>query len=249
MKNNEVGPDFFCFYKSEVAELLSQDEELLPFPHQFTRFPETNQGNKSLSNSRSAQSVLHDSSSALFSNGVGALLSEYRRERLNSTLRQSVDALSHEVEEIAGSVLSVCRLRSALRCKETQHSAPVTSQHPNHAQKKIKVSPPTSTSEDLSFLLENESSKVEEVINKHSDDLSDTLVHMEQNLEELLNTTMTTCRSMTSTEKEQLCKFISMLSPGNLDGVAEILHRVDSTTPMHVDLEEEVSRSTMYRIL
>ncbi|KAL6518780.1 hypothetical protein OROHE_017533 [Orobanche hederae] len=102
--------------------------------------------------------------------------------------------------------------------------------------------------DDLRFLLESDTTKVEELVNKQSDDFSVTLHHMEQKLEELLNILMTSCRPMTLAEKQQLRRSIQNLPPRNLDRVVEI---IGSNKPpsdkyfrdeVHVDLGVMVGR-------
>ncbi|KAL0344061.1 UNVERIFIED_CONTAM: hypothetical protein Sangu_1293500 [Sesamum angustifolium] len=107
----------------------------------------------------------------------------------------------------------------------------------------------TEIDDDLRILLENDSTKVEELMRKHCGELSDTLHHMEQKLDELLNMIMTTCRNdrptseilirpmillylsnpnfsnrpMTTAEKQHLRRLIQNLPPRNLDCVVEII--------------------------
>lgn len=110
----------------------------------------------------------------------------------------------------------------------------------------------TEIDDDLRFLLENDSTKVEELMKKHCGELSDTLHHMEQNLDELLNIIMTTCRPMTAAEKQQLRRLIQNLPPRNLDYVVEIighnkLSEKSSCDEVHVDLDKE-DNVTLWRL-
>ncbi|KAI8533556.1 hypothetical protein RHMOL_Rhmol10G0020000 [Rhododendron molle] len=107
--------------------------------------------------------------------------------------------------------------------------------------------------EDLQFLLEN-STKVEESMKKHSDEQSETLGHMERQLEEILDRILSTCRLMTLSEKQQLQKLIQKLPPRNLDRVVEIIQRNKpsgkySSGTIHVDLEKEASRKSALFVL
>lgn len=104
-ENNISGPDFFGLYKSEIDELLSQDDSLLPFPHQASRLSgNLNEvGREKGSTKKSCQSKesnVSTGSASLFSNGIGALLSESKKERLHTLLRQSVFTLSQEIDEV-----------------------------------------------------------------------------------------------------------------------------------------------------
>ncbi|KAM7509205.1 hypothetical protein LguiA_019658 [Lonicera macranthoides] len=107
--------------------------------------------------------------------------------------------------------------------------------------------------EDLQFLLENNSSKVEETMKKYSDELSTVLGYMERKLEELLDIVMSSCRSMTLAEKHQLQRMIQNLPPRNLDQVVEIIRcsrkpsKKNSCDEIHVDLEDE-DNATLWRL-
>ncbi|GAY61287.1 hypothetical protein CUMW_208780, partial [Citrus unshiu] len=98
--------------------------------------------------------------------------------------------------------------------------------------------------DDLQFLLESDSSEVEETVKKYSDELFATLGHMEQKLEELLNTVVSRCRPMTRPEKQELRKLIQKLPQNNLARVVEIVQHsklADSrpSDEYFVDLEKE----------
>lgn len=99
--------------------------------------------------------------------------------------------------------------------------------------------------DNLRYILESDSTKVEELMKKYSDELSTMICHMEQKLEELLVIVMSSCRPMTHSEKQQLRKLIQSLPPGNLDRVAEIIrqHNPSKNTfsdEIRVDLDDEV---------
>ncbi|KAL6520193.1 hypothetical protein OROMI_032373 [Orobanche minor] len=121
--NNRIGPDFFGFYASEVAELLSRDEDLLPSCHSISHSvgnlrDEVGKDKVLTKNSITIENKGINAYGSLFSNGIGALLSEFKRERLKSLLRQSVFTLTKEVDEMIDPVVSICRIRSCLKCKE-----------------------------------------------------------------------------------------------------------------------------------
>ncbi|XP_011101830.1 uncharacterized protein LOC105179875 isoform X2 [Sesamum indicum] len=275
-ENNIVGPDFFGFYRNEVSEFLSQDD-LLPSPHQTSALAgnickSSREKGSTKSSCRTKDNNGVIGSASLFSNGIGALLTESKKERLKSLLRQSVFTLTHEVDEMIDPILSICRIRSCLRCKESILSLDASTRkadEPEPPHKKLKVLPAcsdgpimnsdtmataksTEIDDDLRFLLENDSTKVEELMKKHCGELSDTLHHMEQNLDELLNIIMTTCRPMTAAEKQQLRRLIQNLPPRNLDYVVEIighnkLSEKSSCDEVHVDLDKE-DNVTLWRL-
>ncbi|KAI3474943.1 hypothetical protein Pfo_030254 [Paulownia fortunei] len=334
-ETNKVGPDFFGFYTSEAAELLYQDEGLLPFSHPISHLGENlhevgKEKGSTKNCCRTKENNGISGSTSLFSNGIGALLSEFKKERLKSLLRQSVFTLTQEVDEMIDPVLSVCRIRSCLRCKESLLSLDASTckaDQPQHPHKKLKVLPACSDLEsehmhlavpgkelsddvvkkciqchttstpqwrpapdgtmslcnacglryaknlksgsimnsdigtgkesaeiddDLRFLLENDTTKVEELMKNHSNEFSATLHYMEQKLEELLNILMTSCRPMTLSEKQQLRKLIQKLPPRNLDRVMEIIGHTKpsekySCDEVHVDLDE-VDKVTLWRL-
>ncbi|XP_057984242.1 uncharacterized protein LOC131168654 isoform X2 [Malania oleifera] len=230
-ERNKVGPDHFNFSAREVAELLSQDEDFLPFVVQTTEFggihgeAKDRDVTKHCNNSEVTNGMT--GSGALFSNGVGSGLSDFRRERLKALLRQSVCALTQEVDEEREPLLD-------------------SSMATEKENGEIRVN------DDLKFLLENDSSQVEGTMKKYSDELSATLKHMEQQLEELLDTVMSRCRPMTLTEKQQLRNLIQNLPPRNLDRVVEIIQHskpaeTHSCEEIHVDLEKE-DDATLWRL-
>ncbi|WCJ30102.1 hypothetical protein M5689_011683 [Euphorbia peplus] len=106
--------------------------------------------------------------------------------------------------------------------------------------------------DDLQFLLVNDASLVEEAVKKYSDQLSTTLSHMEKQLEELLDSVVSTCRPMNSTEKQHLKKLIQKLPPKNLDRVVEIVQRgklvgTQCSDEIFVDLEQQ-DNATLWRL-
>ncbi|CAA0820927.1 Unknown protein [Striga hermonthica] len=189
--DNRVGPDFFGFFTTEVVELLSRDE-----------------GKRSIKNSESKENNGAIGSESLFNNGVGALLSDSKRESLKSLLRQSVFTLTKEVDEIVDPILSICRIHSCLKCKEQllcldASACKVDTQQPHKKLKHGCSNGNTDTKytqecseidDDMRILLESDTTKVEELVKKQTNEFSTTLCHMEKKLEELLNTLMTSCR-------------------------------------------------------
>ena len=85
-ERNKLGPDYFGYYKREVVELLSQDEDLLPC---------------------ASQTRSNNESDSLFSNGIRPGLSDLKREKLKTLLRQGVKVLTPEVEEVFWNLYSL----------------------------------------------------------------------------------------------------------------------------------------------
>ncbi|KAK6155244.1 hypothetical protein DH2020_009492 [Rehmannia glutinosa] len=248
--NNEVGPNFFGYYTSEVAELMSQDEGLLSFSHPIShlagKLHEVGTEKGSTKNNKTIERNGINGSSSLFSDGIGALLSEFKKERLKSLLRQSVFTLTKEVDEMVDPVLSICRIRSCLKCKERLLSSNTSAckvDQPPQPHKKLKVSPECLSRPNAC----GTNPKNGSIMNSDTEDGKKCaeLHYMEQKLEELLDVSMTSCRPMTLAEKQQLRKSIQNLPPRNLDRVVEIIGRnkpsdKDSCDELHVDLDKMV---------
>lgn len=308
---NRKGPDYFGLFASEVAELISQDEDSGPISDQiFEKSGKVNgavvEENSSMNSYITKEFRYISDSASLFSDCFGSHVSDFGKERLKLLLRQSIVALSQEVDEILDPVFSICQLRSCLRYKESLLAVPGTvsdSDQGNRPQKKLKASPPSdlvredlnispsggymlndvkkfkgeqvkeslakkdqnelgsnagATPEgwdvhnDLQFLLQNDSAKVESVMKEHCDELLETLGYMEEKLEELLDIVMSNCRLMTLPEKRHLRQLIRDLPPRNLDRVVKIFCRgkqvqKHSCSEVHVDLENE-KNATLWRL-
>ncbi|XP_030447269.2 transcription factor GTE6 isoform X2 [Syzygium oleosum] len=105
---------------------------------------------------------------------------------------------------------------------------------------------------DLQFLLRSDHSRLDQMLKKYTDEHSSKLEYMGKQLEELLDTAVSKCRSMTRREKIQLQKLIQNLPQDNLERVVGILGRSDSSkTNLHdditVDLEKE-DNGTLWRL-
>ncbi|KAJ8749978.1 hypothetical protein K2173_013893 [Erythroxylum novogranatense] len=234
---NTNGPDYFAYYTREVKRLLSEDDELLPFSTEVT-------GDKCREITR---------------------LSDYKRERLHSLLRNAVVILSPQVDQLVNPVANMRQLQSYIKNKKftLQRTSAASHDDKNQApDKKLEMSSSSSSNsstafigsdnDDLQFLLNNDSSLVEGILKKHSDELLNTLGHMEEQLEELLDSVMSTCRAMTIFEKQQLCKLIQKLPSENLNRVAEIVQPGKKMEIKHQDeifnnLEQE-DNATLWRL-
>lgn len=248
-KHERVGPDYFGYYATEVVNLLSEDENILPDATQTYGSPKNkyNDVGKKLINCNDIFS------SPLYSNCVE--LSDLQSDRLRSLLTQSAFSLSSEVDEVVDPIFSMYHLQFGLRSKN--HSLNHMATTSNDVQQIQQTLTQTSNancqvSEDVQFLLENASVEVEEMVKKHSHDLSETLGYMEQQLELLLDAVMSKCRSMTLGEKQQLQKFIQKLPARNLDRVVEIICRSrpveeQNCNQIFVDLEK-LDNATLWRV-
>ncbi|XP_019183504.1 PREDICTED: uncharacterized protein LOC109178325 isoform X2 [Ipomoea nil] len=282
---NNLEPDYFGFYKCEIAELLSEDEDFLPSSLQIPVSAENLNGNKASHRRKECNGA---SSSSLFSNCIGPEVSGIKMVQLKSLLRQGVFALSEEVDEASDCQdVGVSASRGEIsnntenRCTESHTEAPQGRSSPEGTKPFHNACRPDGDKgtesllmneknsdcllginvgaakedqdvDDLPFLLQNDSSTVEEVLKKHSDDLSVMLEKMEQKLEELLDIVMSKCRLMTLSEKQQLQRMIKNLPPRNLDSVVKIIQRhrksnANSCHEIHIDLEKE-DNVTLWRL-
>ncbi|KAI9176441.1 hypothetical protein LWI28_002880 [Acer negundo] len=106
----EVGPDYFGYYACEIAELLSQDEDSVPFTSQTSELYRRKRGKDTTENGCNGDS--------LFNNSIGTRLSDSKLERLKSLLRQGVFDLTPEVDEMLDPVVATCQLQTQLRNKK-----------------------------------------------------------------------------------------------------------------------------------
>ncbi|KAK2969759.1 hypothetical protein RJ640_028039 [Escallonia rubra] len=126
-EQRKVGPDFFGYYAREVAELLSQDEDFLPFASQIPDLAGITHG---VVRDKDITKHIYDgkegSSSSdclsLFSDAIGAELSDFKKERLKALLRQSVVVLTREVDESLEPVLNLRRLQAYVAAKKSSSS-------------------------------------------------------------------------------------------------------------------------------
>ncbi|KAK6928424.1 NET domain [Dillenia turbinata] len=97
-KTIKFGPNYFGYYTSEVADLILQEDDFLPF---FDQKAEENRDD--YTNKHDGKGAINLSNpSSMFSNCMGAALSDFRQERLKALLHQSVTAFKQEVDEDSG---------------------------------------------------------------------------------------------------------------------------------------------------
>ncbi|KAK8593019.1 hypothetical protein V6N12_045108 [Hibiscus sabdariffa] len=265
-EQSKAGPDFFGFYARQMADFLSEDENVLS----ISNASELSQGKYGAVSGKDNLDCSCKDADSLFENSIVDGLSDLKKGRLKGLLRQSVNDLSMEVSEMLDPVVAMSELRCKLRSNSLVNSA-LDSDAAQAASKKPKLSSSCSSTsitgnscpiksgsckeeeDDLEFLLKNNNQLlVEETMKKYSDELSSTLVHMEQKLDETLNAIMSKCRPMTRTEKRQLQKMIQKLPNENLARVVEIIQRGRPTgntcgEEIFVDLEKE-GNVTLWRL-
>ncbi|XP_038893528.1 uncharacterized protein LOC120082425 isoform X2 [Benincasa hispida] len=217
---DKLGPDTFSYFKREVIDLLSQEDNLPSPPHDSQI----------------------SGASPPFGDSIGPNLSHFKKEKLKTLLRQSVAILSKEVNEMLDPALSTQCLKSYLRSKKNLENV-----------EKIAMNDVEQASYDeLQFFLENNGEQIEDIVTELSNDLSGALGHMEQQLEEILDSVLSNCRPMTLKEREQLQKLVQELPSENLGRVAEIViqHSTDETDlsdGIHIDLDKE-NNTTLWRL-
>ncbi|KAH0984645.1 hypothetical protein GBA52_011822 [Prunus armeniaca] len=119
-EHDKIGPDFFGYYTRLVTELLSQEEDFPPFASQSSDLSQRRSGDV-----RGKDVIEHNygTSGSLFGNSIGTGLSDFKKERLKSLLRQGVNFLSPEVDEMLEPVVAISRLKSQLKSRNCLSSS------------------------------------------------------------------------------------------------------------------------------
>ncbi|CAF2143616.1 unnamed protein product [Brassica napus] len=166
--------DSFGDYRSQVAQLLSQEEKI---------------------SLRDQEATMSHSNTA-----IGAGMSHLKREDLNVLLRQCVRDLTPEVNEMH---LRACSMK-------------------RFSDKAAKCDVPADSEDDVTNLLSNPDI-VKKLTSRYSNVLLHELDDMQQQLENILDDVVATCRPMSRGEKLDLQKAIMELPGGNRDRVAGIV--------------------------
>lgn len=267
-QQSRTRPDLVSFYKCQIVDLLTQDEN---FPRLSSSTKEAVKASADISNNGKGKNNF-SSNTSLFSNSIGNVMPDFKRELLKTSLRQSVKALTQEVDEVFDPVIRIRQVMSCVKSKRKENSsgkAPILGNSPTMHSKKLKTScsnaregllvdesrdaeKETDVDENLKLLLESEDFLVEEIMTKQSDDLYVMLNHLDDQLEELLYAVVSKCRLMTRPEKQHLRKLIEKLPARNLDRIVEILYhgkssKTVSLDTIFVDLDEQ-ENSTLWRL-
>ncbi|EOY02588.1 Uncharacterized protein TCM_017018 isoform 3 [Theobroma cacao] len=235
VKQFKAGPDFFGFYAREIADLLSQNESTLS----TSNASELSQGKYGMVNGKEAMDCSHQDASSLFENSIGAGFSDFKKGKLKALLRQSVNDLSMEVDEMLDPVVAMSQLRYKLK----SNNSLVAASNDNVAKIASKKPKMSSSCSSASITANSCPIKPESCVE---------LLHMEQKLEETLDTIMSKCRPMTLIEKQQLQKLIQKLPQENLVRVVDIIQRgrpagKSRGEEIFVDLEQE-KNVTLWRL-
>ncbi|CAM8988551.1 unnamed protein product [Rhodiola kirilowii] len=126
------GPDYFGFFTHELEDLLSgensADDDFLPLlgfkSNEVSKEMRENDVDETRESGGDGDIGLDlEQTGSLFCDGLGGELSDYRKERLNGLLKQSVSVLTQEVDQMVEVVLATCELQHHLRSKSTASSS------------------------------------------------------------------------------------------------------------------------------
>ncbi|VVA17505.1 PREDICTED: bromodomain testis-specific [Prunus dulcis] len=119
-EHDKVGPDFFGYYTRLITELLSQEEDFAPFASQSSDLSQRRSGDVS---GKDVIEPSYGTSGSLFGNSIGTGLSDFKKERLKSLLRQGVNFLLSEVDEMLEPVVAISQLKSQLKRRKCLSSS------------------------------------------------------------------------------------------------------------------------------
>ncbi|KAL9273643.1 hypothetical protein AKJ16_DCAP26023 [Drosera capensis] len=133
--HNMIGPDLFGFLAQEVADLLSQDEDILPSSI------ESEAGSmpiRVMNSGKGSESIANPS----FENSLGATLPNLKRELLMALLRQIVSNFTQEVDEMLDPVIRIRQMLSLLKGRKNNSGRKIVQglRAGQGSHKKLKVS-------------------------------------------------------------------------------------------------------------
>ncbi|KAL4193266.1 hypothetical protein AMTRI_Chr06g176060 [Amborella trichopoda] len=260
VKMNELGPNYAGYYKHKISELLSGNED--PFAHSrnqdsnsFANIPSMKTRTEDLGNAfRNVGDSLCDGSLPLFSDGIGAGLSSFQKDRLQSLLVQCVDQINQEVDEMLPHVYQVSAFQESLKGASASSSSSTAEQEGNSISNMQKMpSSPNSKSagkwdiidHHLSYRPENpEKQGPVEISGVKSDE------NVKSHSSALLSKVIIAFLPMFFDEKVELCHRIRKLPCDNLYRLIEILRPKKASTEsddIQVDLEME-DNATLWRL-
>ncbi|ESQ32729.1 hypothetical protein EUTSA_v10004828mg [Eutrema salsugineum] len=146
---------------------------------------------------------------------IGAGMSNLNKEKLNVLLRQCVKNLTPEIDEMQQ---RVCRMHLI-----SQMANNCASSSPSILQSIVVPDESGGATEDDIQNLVSDLDLVKRLMSQDSHALLSELENMQQELENLLDDVVATCRPMTHGEKRDLQKSIKELPEGNLHRIAEIV--------------------------
>ncbi|EOA24654.1 hypothetical protein CARUB_v10017927mg [Capsella rubella] len=143
---------------------------------------------------------------------IGAGMSNFEKENLNVLLRQCVRNLTPEVDELQQCVCTMSLISQlGNKCQSSSPSSFVPEESLGASE------------DDIQLLLRSDPDMVKNITSQYSNVLFSKLDNMQQELENLLDDVVATCRPMTRDEIRELQKSIKELPERNLNRVAEIV--------------------------
>ncbi|XP_039062725.1 uncharacterized protein LOC120207304 [Hibiscus syriacus] len=118
-KQYKAGPDLFGFYACQIADLLSEDENALS----ISNASELSQGKYGAVSGKNTLDCSCKDADSIFQNSIVAGISDFKKGRLKGLLRQSVNDLSMEVDEMLDPVVAMSKLRFKLKNNSLVNSA------------------------------------------------------------------------------------------------------------------------------
>ncbi|WOK96591.1 hypothetical protein Cni_G05298 [Canna indica] len=268
VRKNEVGPNYFGYYKHLFSDLYPQSGDYASTPSASDL--ELLLGNpgaqvENFNPNNGAKDKSKCGPVSFFTRAIGGDLSDYRKERLQGVLHDSASCLNHEVDEIFGCVLATLKISSDLMEKEQ----PSKETCEPLGSKKRKL-PSASVNSDGCFntlnanvqfgkkvyddikAIKGDDAICSEAVKKCSHKIDEKLSEMEENIEEYLDMVVSKCRTMTSAEKQQLGRKIQKLPGKAYDGMVGILQRKNPSATEHSDIIEvnlkELDNVTLWRL-
>nr|XP_009405769.1 PREDICTED: bromodomain-containing protein 4 isoform X3 [Musa acuminata subsp. malaccensis] len=243
---NELGPDYFGYFKHLFFELFPQSgdraspslpsnlESLLGYPSGQV------EGIVSPNNVVEDKSCYH--SASFFTRVIGEELSEYKKERLKAILHHATVCLNQEADEVFGCILTTLLIELDLQDKRQ------LSCHSSFSNEEICE--PLCNKKRKSSSLDNFGGFSNPFgVNTQ---FRTKLMEMEENIDEYLDMVVSKCRPMTNAEKQQLGRRIQKLPGEALGGVVDIFRQrnspaTDFPDDVFVNLDE-LDNVTLWRL-
>lgn len=240
---NDAGPNYFAYYKHLVLDLLSENGNCFePFVGADSVVSVGNcsdgEAKGNCNDEKGRKLNCFRGTGSYFTESIGEGLSEFKKERLLPTLRESAACFNKEADEMLDHILATFQIDSNLKEKEKLPGDPKFSfdedLRMDHKRKKRKADSHNSnySGSDSIFVTQvydniqgfkGMDGISHEDIEKYTFQLLAKLENMEENLEEYMNGVVSKCRPMTCIEKHRLGKMVRKLPEKALDRVVEIL--------------------------
>lgn len=269
-KQNEVGPNYLGYYKHLFLKLFSQNEDIaLPLLGSNSE-PSVGFTDVIHNQDKGGKGKSCGDSGSFFAGGIGEDLSEFKKEKLKSVIHESAVCFNQEADEIFSKILAAFQAESDQREKELSSGCPSASDEDmtNPSCRKRKASSSPISSGYYIYADIRNSQSVRQVYNdiqtvrgndeifqdamEKSNEISEQLCKVEQDLEGFLDVVVSKSRAMTRAEKQQLGKQIQKLPEKAFDRVAEIFQQRNLSARhlsdnIFINLEEQ-DNVTLWRL-